>query len=131
MPAEACFLNLVKGGPAECSLNAGKGAFSSAQTLIFLFEQRRIKVVCVRSVRLMCQGSPKRPHLESLMGIRQLKAHFGSFASWAIVRTETCQCPWILCVCVFFFPPLFFCGSELKHLSIGAQAVSASAGALT
>lgn len=96
MPAEARFLNLVKEGLGEWGINAGNGPFSSAETLIFLFKQPRIKVVCIRSVCLMCQGSPKRPHLDALMDVPQLKEHFGPLL-W-FVRAETCQSPCVLCL---------------------------------
>ena len=73
----------------------------------------------------MCQVSPKRPHLDALMDVLQLKEHFGTltfsffffFDRWGlafwgglVVSAETCQSPCVLCL-------VFSPGPELKHLS--------------
>lgn len=71
----------------------------------------------------MCQVSPKRPHLDALMDVLQLKEHFGTLTfffwmgggwhfsgGWLVVRAETCQSPCVLCL-------VFSPGPELKHLS--------------
>lgn len=111
MPAEARFLNLVKRRSVWMGgINAGNRPFSSAQTLISLFLQPRRKVVCIRSVCLMCQGFPLNVPIWMLWWTSCYSGSILELSFLGFVRAETCQSPPRL---VFeFFRSL----PELKHL---------------